>query len=330
MSFSKAVDLLQLARLASGYSGVSLGEIEREFGCVRRTAQRMTDALVRVFPDTEDYVDALGHKRWRVPRRRVAEFFAPTADEVAALDLAGTALDRQGLTQEARHLRSLRETIGILMPDKRRPGLEADEEALLEAMGHAARPGPQPVSDPAIDSAIAEALKGPFVLKIAYRGRRDAEPVDRMVEPYGLLLGARRYLVGRDRARGDTVMRNYRVDDIRAAEVTQDWFARDADFDLDAYANRSFGVFQNEAEYGEVVWKFTPQAAPHAARFRFHPLQTSEILEDGSLVVRFSASGHLEMCWHLYAWGDQVEVLEPAALAEMVRGYRRSDFPGLP
>jgi len=330
MAFSKAVELLELARMASGYRGVSLGEIEREFDCVRRTAQRMTEALVRTFPDTEDYIDAEGHKRWRVPRRKVAEFFAPTADEVAALDLAGTTLERQGLTQEANQLRSLRETINILMPDKRRPGLEADEEALLEAMGHAARPGPQPVSDPQIDSAIADALKGPFVLEIAYRGRRDSEAKTRRVEPYGLLLGARRYLVGRDRERGDAVMRHYRVEDIERAAVTEDWFARDEHFDLDAYANRSFGVFQNEAEYGEVVWKFTPEAAPHALRYRFHPLQTTETLEDGSVIVRFTASGLLEMCWHLYAWGDQVEVLEPPALAEMVAGYRRDDFPGLP
>lgn len=330
MAFSKAVELLQLARMASGYAGVSLNEIEAEFDCVRRTAQRMTDALVRVFPDTEDYVDAEGHKRWRVPRRRVAEFFAPTADEVAALELAGTTLDRQGLTREAGQLRTLRETIKILMPDKRRPGLEADEEALLEAMGHAARPGPQPASDPRIDSAIAEALKGPFVLEIAYRGRQDSAAKTRRVEPYGLLLGARRYLVGRDRERGDTVMRHYRVEDIESAVVTEDWFARDEAFDLEAYANRSFGVFQNEAEFGDVVWKFTPAAAPHALRYRFHPLQSAETLEDGSVIVRFRASGLLEMCWHLYAWGDQVEVLEPKTLADMVAGYRRSDFPGLP
>lgn len=330
MSFSKAVELLQLARMASNYAGVSLGEIEEEFDCVRRTAQRMTDALVRVFPDTEDYVDPQGHKRWRVPRRKVAEFFAPTADEVAALELAGTTLERQGLGPEAAQLRSLRETINMLLPDKRRPGLETDEEALLEAMGHAARPGPQPVSDPRIDGAIAEALKGPFVLNIRYRGRQDQEANVREVEPYGLLLGARRYLVGRDRVRGDGVMRHYRVEDIAEAEVTEDWFARDADFDLDAYANRSFGVFQNEVEFGEVVWKFTPKAAVHAARFRFHPNQTSETLADGSLEVRFMASGLLEMCWHLYAWGDQVEVIQPQALADMVREYRRSDFPGLP
>ena len=51
---------------------------------------------------------------------------------------------------------------------------------------------------------------------------------------------------------------------------------------------------------------------------------------DGSLDVRFTASGHLEMCWHLYAWGDQVEVIEPAELARLVNPHRRDDFPGLP
>jgi len=38
-----------------------------------------------------------------------------------------------------------------------------------------------------------------------------------------------------------------------------------------------------------------------------------------------------EICWHLYQWGDAVEVLEPEALREMVEGHRRGDFyPVLP
>ncbi len=330
MSFGKAVDLLRLARMASNYSGVSLTEIEREFGCVRRTAQRMTQALEQVFADTEDHVDGDGVKRWRVPRRRVGEFFAPEADEVAALEVALSTLERDGLSREAGQLRSLRSKIDLLMPDRGRARVEADEEALLEAMGHAARPGPQPASDPEVDAAIAQALKGPFVLKIRYRGRRDEAARERWIEPYGLLLGARRYLVGRDRDREDGHMRHFRVEDMEAAEATDDWFARSDGFDFDAYANRAFGVFQDEREFGEVVWRFTARAAPHAARYRFHPGQTSETAEDGSLTIRFEACGWLEMCWHLYAWGDQVEVVAPTELADMVREYQRSDFPGLP
>ncbi|MFC7699488.1 WYL domain-containing protein [Bradyrhizobium sp. GCM10028915] len=71
-------------------------------------------------------------------------------------------------------------------------------------------------------------------------------------------------------------------------------------------------------------------AADHARTFVFHPAQVLEDQPDGSLIVRFKAAGHLEMCWHLYAWGDQVEVLAPMSLRRMVHPYRRSDFAALP
>jgi predicted DNA-binding transcriptional regulator YafY len=330
MSFSKAVDLLRLARLAAGHVGVTLQQIETEFECVRRTAQRMTQALEQVFPDTEDYTGPDGLKYWRLPRARLSEFFRPTADEVAALELASKSLDQQGLLAEAGQLRSLRETVKLLTPDRRRAGLEADEDALLEAMGHATRPGPGPQGRPAVDAAIALALKGPFELEIRYRSRQDASATRRVVEPYGLLLGARRYLVARDPSRPDNTLRHYRVEDIEDATVTERWFARDPEFDFETYSKRSFGIYQSDAEYQDVIWKFSPHAADHAARFKFHPDQVAEFCDDGSLIIRFTACGYLEMCWHLYAWGDQVEVLAPTELADLVAGYRRSDFPGLP
>jgi predicted DNA-binding transcriptional regulator YafY len=331
MSFAKACDLLVLARLASGRIGISLEEIEAEFGCVRRTAQRMTDALVRVFPDTEDYVDTDGKKRWCIPvRSKVAEFFSPQAEQIAALEFAATNLENQGLSSEALQLRALRETIKILTPDKKHYRLEVDEEVLLEAMGHAARPGPRPLTNPEVDRAIAEALKGPFVLKIRYQSRNETSASWRHVEPHGLLLGARRYLVARDQSKADTHLRHYRVEDIDEARTTGDWFELDDGFSLKAHANRAFGVFQDDREFGEVIWKFAPRAASHAARFQFHPEQQTRILEDGSLIVSFLACGHLEMCWHLYAWGDNVEVLAPKALVDLVADHRRSDFPGLP
>jgi predicted DNA-binding transcriptional regulator YafY len=51
--------------------------------------------------------------------------------------------------------------------------------------------------------------------------------------------------------------------------------------------------------------------------------------EDGSLTVRFRAGGDLEMAWHLYCWGDQVEVLAPQRLIDMTRDHRPT-WPGLP
>ncbi len=42
------------------------------------------------------------------------------------------------------------------------------------------------------------------------------------------------------------------------------------------------------------------------------------------------AAGWLEMAWHLYQWGDAVEVIAPEGLRALVENYRRNDFDALP
>jgi predicted DNA-binding transcriptional regulator YafY len=139
----------------------------------------------------------------------------------------------------------------------------------------------------------------------------------------------RRYLVARDEDR-DPLLRHFRVDRIRAARLLGSSFAREPGFDIAAHSARAFGSYQDEARYGEVIWRFAPHAAESARAFLFHPSQSLEDQDDGSLVVRFTASGWLEMAWHLYQWGDAVEVLAPAGLAAMVAGHRRGDWEALP
>ncbi len=329
MSYSKASDLLRLAMRAASYGGVSLQEIGAEFECCPRTAQRMTDALERTFPATERIVGEDRRARWRLPSRAVAPLLSPTADELVALGLAVGRMERSDAATEAIALRALAEKVHALIPKERGLSLTIDEEALLEAMGHAARPGPKPAANREVDAAIATSLKSSSRLTIAYKTRGGDAPDEREVEPYGLLLGVRRYLVARDVAKDDR-LRHYRVEDITAAQVLPRAFQLPDGFDLARYARRAFGSYQRDDERGEVVWRFAPRAAEHVRRFLFHPDQIVQQHEDGTITVRFQASGHLEMCWHLYSWGDAVEVLEPPELANLVNPYRRSDFDALP
>ena len=175
---------------------------------------------------------------------------------------------------------------------------------------------------------VAEALKGPHQLWITYAGGRGRSR-RRLLEPHGLLLGMRRYLVARE-AGGDGRMRHFRLDRIASAQLEASSFQRDPAFNLTAHAARAFGSYHAEAEFGEVVWRFAAKAAAVAREFTFHPLQQMSEEPDGSLTVRFAASGHLEMAWHLYQWGDAVEVLAPAALKAMVQSHQRPDFAALP
>lgn len=330
MSFVKAQELLGLAMLATGRQGITLDDIVEEFGCSERTAQRMTCALQDTFKQTDYWIGEDRRARWRIHAQHIAHLITPTADELIALGEAISQLDHAGMKQEAALARGLERKVKALIPPDKGMRLDVDREAVAEALGHAARPGPQPAADEQVVEAIYDALKGPNLLRIRYRRRDEDEPSERVVAPHGLLLGVRRYLVARDTAKGPGAsLRHYRVEEIYHAELLDEAFEIDPGFNLKRHAEKGFGSYESEKEHGEVVWRFRPDAAAHARRYVFHPTQTTEEADDGSLVVRFQASGHLEMTWHLYSWGDAVEVVSPAALRDMVHDFRRR-FPALP
>ncbi|MGQ3485929.1 helix-turn-helix transcriptional regulator [Roseovarius pacificus] len=312
MSYSKANDLLRLADMATArFEGVSLQEIAEEFGCDHRTAQRMTRALEAAFPQAEVKDDEDRRRRWRLPRSdpRWLQAQGIRDVELAALDMAAQRAERDGAPDDARRLRALRDRLLAAMPSSQARRAEADAEALLEAQGFASRPGPRVVLDPHTLGVLAEALRAPFTIEVSYTSGNGTIS-DRLLEPYGLLLGIRRYLVARPVA-GDGKMRRFRLDRIREVRITGQGFVRAPDFDLAQFSALAFGSFHSDDEYGPVLWRFTPEAAPVARHFVFHPGQEMFEEPDGALTVRFNASGHMEMAWHLYQWGDQVEVLSP-------------------
>jgi len=311
--------------------GVSLAEIEEILERDYRTAQRVIAALGQCFPELEKIKDEeSGKARWKLPFKSLAPLLTPTAEELAALSLALEVLGKGAGTDQVEALRCLHAKILALIPNERSRRLEADEEALLTALGHAARPGPRQVGNEAVDVAISTALKGTSQLRILYRGWKDSVARERVVAPHGLLLGARRYLVAVDLAKVGGGIQHFRVDAIEEAVVLPKTFVRKEGFDLNEHAERCFGSYQHEGGIHDVAWRFAPKAGRWAETFVFHPAQTLEREPDGSLVVRFRAAGLLEMCWHLYMWGDAVEVISPPELAQMVAGHRRSDFPSMP
>jgi predicted DNA-binding transcriptional regulator YafY len=132
------------------------------------------------------------------------------------------------------------------------------------------------------------------------------------LEPHGILFGTRHYLVAF--APGDTATspRLYAMTNMDDVVVTPRKFQRRAGFDLQAFAERSFGIFQEEPF--EVVWRFVPNRAADVLQHHFHPTERKRVLDDGSVEVTFKAGGELEMCWHLFTWGADVDVVAPERL----------------
>lgn len=326
MSFTKAQDLVRLAQMAAGrHLGVTLDDIADEFNVAHRTAQRMTNALETTFLcEVEDGHDR--KRRWkiredrglRLPRRRDAA--------LEALDLAIRAARDEHRSGHAEALADLRDGLILNMGPRDARRAEADAEAMLQALGHVARPGPRIAMNPQVLEAVSEAIRGMTKLRVRYH----TDPEPRVLDPHGILLGERAYLVARQAARGPRIIK-FRFDRIHHAECLDDAAELEPGFSIEEFAAQSFGVWEDPDQHAEVVWRFAPEAADHARDFRFHPRQRLEPQEDGSLIVRFEASGWLEMTWFLYKWGDKVEVLAPDGLRAMVADHRRSDFgPAIP
>jgi predicted DNA-binding transcriptional regulator YafY len=125
-------------------------------------------------------------------------------------------------------------------------------------------------------------------------------------------------------------IRQYRFDRISDMAVTGQGFVRDPDICINAHCAQSLESFFSEAEHGPVRWRFARSAASVARDFRFHPNQIMTEMLNGSLLVEFSASGWVEMAWHLVSWGKAVEVLEPTELSVMLERVLRVDVGALP
>lgn len=315
MRHEKAGRLLELARLlASSAEGLTLDEMAERLGVGRRTAERMRDAVWEVFPQLE-IVDDPPTRRFRIPSGLDGLFQAPTAEELAALAAAGDLFENQGAQARAAALRSLERKVLSATRAAARRKLAPDLEALLQAETVAVTAGPRPFEDEVVLQGVREALKGLSTLRFRYEGGSSPGRI-REVTPYGILFGRSNYLVAAENP--ETGPRNWRLDRIFDVEVTGRPGERPQGFSLQAYADESFGIYQDDTH--DVVLRILPAGAEDALRWRFHARQTVEPQPDGSVIVRFRSSGMRELAWHLFTWGDKVQIVEPRALHEMMLG----------
>jgi predicted DNA-binding transcriptional regulator YafY len=309
MRHDKAAMVIELARrMAASAEGLTLNEMASDMGVGRRTAERMRDAVLALFPAAEEVSDP-PTKRWRIRGGLSAFEQAPTAEELLELSKAAQALRAAGEGARASALEGLERKIKSATRSTALNRIAPDLEALVRAETIAVQAGPRPSADEAVLAAIRGAILAGRPLEFTY-SRPGAEPRRRSVAPCGLMFGRANYLVAADRE--SARIQTFRLDRMSAVAAGEGSAPPPADFDLAAFANRSFGIYQDEVE--DVVLRIAAEGAAEARAWRWHPTQTLEDLPDGRVEVRFTASGLRELAWHLFTWGDQVEIVAPARL----------------
>ncbi|HEY5107676.1 MAG TPA: WYL domain-containing protein [Caulobacteraceae bacterium] len=312
MRHDKATRLLALARLLAGTAeGLTLDEMAGAIGVGRRTAERLRDAVRQLFPHLEE-VDDPPTRRFRIPGGLDGVFQSPDADELAALRGAAEMLAASGANVRADALRVLEAKILASVRGSARRRIAPDMEALVQAETIAVHAGPRPFEDAAVLGATRAAIKAMSTLRFRYHGGREPGRM-RDVAPCGIFFGRSNYLVA---AEGDGDPRSWRFDRMSEVEVVDRPAPPPAGFSLADYADESFGVFHGPLE--DVVLRIAAARAADACAWRFHSHQRVEAQDDGSVRVSFRAGGMVELAWHLFTWGDAVEILAPGSLRELM------------
>ena len=301
-------------RMAASAEGLSLDEIARDMRVGRRTAERMRDAVLMLFPQVDEVSDPPS-KRWRIRGGLSAFEQAPTATEMLELSKAATALRAAGEPARATALEGLERKLKAAMRSTTLNRMAPDLEALVRAETIAVQAGPRPSADEAMLTAIRAAVLAQQPLGFTY-SRPGAEPRRRSVAPCGVMFGRANYLVAADRETGR--IQTFRLDRMSHVAPQEGLAVPPADFDLNVFASQSFGIYQDEIE--NVVLRIAPEGAAEARGWRWHPTQSFEDQSDGGVIVRFRASGMRELAWHLFTWGEQVQILAPQRLKAVMAG----------
>jgi predicted DNA-binding transcriptional regulator YafY len=313
MRHEKSARLVELARhLAASSYGLTLDEMAGKLEVKRRTIERMRDQLLIMYPELEEISDP-PTKRWRLPKGLDGFALAPTSEEMAALTSAQKVLEHAN-PQACAALASLETKMLSALKSNVKRRMATDIEALMQAEAIAIQPGARANVDKAILGVLRDAMLRLKQVVFHYSGGSGA-PRARTVVPYGILFGGEAYLIAREADKSeDTPPRMWRIDRLSRLQMLDEIGGAPEGFDLQAYSQQSFGVFQSETV--DVTLRVAPEFVEEAQRWVFHPSQVFTPEPDGSLHVKLHGGGMNELAWSLFRWGGKIQILGPTSLKQ--------------
>jgi predicted DNA-binding transcriptional regulator YafY len=311
----RAARLIKMVLVLQSRPSMTAAELARELEVSERTVQRDAQALSEAgVPVYADRGRAGGYRLVGGYRTRLTGL---ARSEAEALFLSGVpgALREMGLEDAASAARL--KVSAALLPSLRDAPDSAARRFHLDAPAWFREP-----QTPALLPALAAAVWDD--LRVTARYRRGEDEVERVLEPYGLVLKAGVwYLCARvaDGGSGRTY-RTYRIDRFSTVDTLEERFTRDPDFDLPGHWAEQAERFARSVLRAEAVVRLSPQGV-RMLRWAVDPVAAREALSgpaepDGTGWVTVTLPVESEEVAHaqLTALGPEAEVLAPPGLRE--------------
>jgi predicted DNA-binding transcriptional regulator YafY len=181
-------------------------------------------------------------------------------------------------------------------------------------------------------TAITDAMRRNKVLYITHQGFGKPEPNSFEIEPYYLKVVNRRWYViarspyysERNKAKGnkpEVVYLVYALDRITQIEETDKSFHLNKDFDVDEYFVGCCGVITSDVAIERVVILAYNGFADYLRTLPLHSSQKELESNDESTLFEYHVKPTFDFYQLLLAQGDQIEVIEPKSVRDMMRNF---------
>ncbi|TDD14697.1 transcriptional regulator [Kribbella turkmenica] len=310
--------LLSILLLLQTRRQLTARELADELEVSLRTIYRDMEALAAAgVPVYADQGRAGGYRLVEGYRTRLTGL---TEQEAAALFLVGMPGPAAALGLTAETSAAELKLLAALAPDQR------DRAGRLKNRFHLDLPAwyRDAENSPHL-SAVADAVLHDRRIKVLYRRWEAPREVERVLDPYGLVLKNGAWYVVAATAGG---MRTYRVASILELTPTDEEFDRPADFDLAGFWQERLADFDRTRFTAEAVVRVSARMAAQMHDVSFPTLvkavAAAEPADDGSVVVTIPIESIGNAAASLCRFGDALEVLEPPELRTELANLSRT------
>lgn len=305
--YSRISDILDLAiYMQSKLEGVTVQEIAKRYNISRKTAERMRDSLMCIFPQIDEIPVQDSYKHWGFTNFPLSNLISFSAEELAAIKQIKNLANKD----ISNILEKITEKIEALN-NKNKINITNKIELLMQTQGFCIKQAPSFKINPIYFEAVKNSIEKSYKLEAVYHSKK------RLIEPLGLIYGTKIYLIGKEKEKGKGIY-NYLLHKFEKLETSNIPFKK-SKFNLQKYANLSFGSFHGEIL--KVELSFIKELKEDVLNYNFHPTQKIIEEKNGTTTVKFNASGSKEIFCHVFKWGAGCKIIAPESLKEEYREY---------
>ncbi len=159
--------------------------------------------------------------------------------------------------------------------------------------------------------AIGDAWVNRRTVKILYHTLGNETAKERLIDPYFIEpagAGHSSYVIAYCHRTND--IRTFKIERIRAFEVTSASYELPPDFNANEYLSPSIGIGTG-GEMEVIKLRLSPVIARIFEEVIYHPSQKVEPQDDGSAILTLTLLANVELFSWIIGWGENIEVLEP-------------------